>query len=150
MQTLERIGNKTDAFTALQESFAHGEGGQYFLGAGGNRKAYLINDIVYKVDHHPTFSSNAAEYTWWTDVLSTVEIPDDIAIRFVQVHQYEFRIDDVLIFVNAMPFIKGHPCPNGSLPFREDDFCQDLGLTDICADNALYADGIYHVVDMEM
>lgn len=150
------IGTLENASLALTEALTHGHSGEHYFGSGGSRKAFLIDDVIYKVHHQHYYTSNFSEYGKWVDVFSKMTIPDDIAIRFVPVHMWTVDIDGVDHPVNAMPFIDGAELTyeNGRaamLPRKESDWVENVaGLFDICCDNAKFKDGYYYIVDGEL
>jgi len=148
------IGCESDAMAIYAEHLARGQRSDYFIGAGANRFAYRVGNVVYKVDYDYPETSNLAEYSWWEQVLSHINVPENVRVAFVPVELYEVRIDGRTHYVNAMPFIDGEALGDEDggieLPDREMCFLEELGLTDMFYENVRYADGTFYIVDAEM
>lgn len=148
MDTMTRIGNSADAELAVEQAVQFGHGGEYYLGSGGNRKAFLIDGIVYKVDHDPVWDNNRHEHDKYVNVFAHLEIPAHLNIQFVPIDMYEVVYGDTHYYVNALPFIDGEPVdipPRSLSQWLEGE----LHLFDIYSDNAIVKDGITYIVDME-
>lgn len=152
MDTMTRIGNSADAKLARweKENYTYSKPSKLCIGTGGSRRAFLINGIVYKVQHMTSYGSNMREYSFWTDVLSKVDIPDHMRIRFLPVTMYEITGGvHGREYVNAMPYIDGDDAGE-DLTGAELDWLEGIGLFDMCADNLKYGnDGYIYVVDGE-
>lgn len=156
MDTLTRnvvnIGNSADAELAVreQENHSYSNPSPRYIGAGGSRRAFLINGIVYKVQHMTSYTSNMAEYSFWTEVLYRTVVPHHMRIRFLPVTMYEITGGvHGTEYVNAMPYIDGDDAGD-DLTDDELNWLGNLGLFDMCADNLRYGnDGYIYVVDGE-
>jgi hypothetical protein len=152
MKGIKMVGTREAAEMALMEALEFGYGSEHYIDSGGNRKALLIDGVIYKVMHSPIYGSNDSELDW-SQRLAEIIIPDAIPVKFLPVTQYAFEIDGTRHTVNAMPFIDGVPIgyDENSMPTHVRRYLEEtVGLTDMYGDNVLYADGTFHVVDAEM
>lgn len=131
------VGNRRDAARALK-------GELDFLGSGSWRKAYVKDNVVYKVEHDGGNSDNVDEYRNYRR-LAKKAFPKNL--RVAQVTQWTVEGTKV----NAMPLVDGPPSGRGSgLPPHLDEFLSANGLRDMWYDNIRKdAKGVYHIVDIQ-
>lgn len=125
------IGNFADAMLAAM-------GGGQFLGEGCDRKAWLVNGVVYKTpqSHHATYYQNR-EYQNMTTASPSVPW-----LRIPDIAQYDVNG----IPINAMTYV------NGTHRFDWDESLVsalgEINMEDTCEGNVLLDDnGTYWVVD---
>lgn len=132
------VGNRKDAAKALK-------GELDFLGSGSWRRAYVKDNVVYKVEYGGTDNAdNNGEYKNYKR-LSKKTFPANLKVPQVTQWTVEGRK------VNAMPLVDGPPSGQGSgLPRDLCDWLRSNGLTDIWYDNIKKdANGVFHIVDIQ-
>jgi hypothetical protein len=135
-------GNEIDAKSALM---GFGE----FIGSGCDRRAYLINNVVYKVQQRNRFRANEVEFENFRDHEETDRI------KFPANHLYYIDGNAVM----AMEYIDGtcvgecyciedlEACNETCLDELEVNDLLELGMTDICYGNVIRKDSFLYIVD---
>lgn len=141
------IGNRSDAEVALA-------GMGKYIGSGSARNAYLVNDVVYKIDGQRGANRTEIETLMR---LSNVTFPENIALPLWQA----FFVDGE--YVVAMEYIQGNAfdmcycelagvpceCTADDLPENVLRFFTDLDIFDLGAGNVIERDGICYLIDCD-
>lgn len=139
------IGNKRDARLALNAEMC------YLLSdVGSTRIAYLVNDIVYKVDRWGDYSTNVTEFHRYNDLLDA-NLPDNIKLPTMDLFQIGNRyiLAAEYIIGTSMGACWGQYCRNHNfcLPDEIENILYNY-INDLAPGNVILKDGVYYLVDL--
>lgn len=122
------IGNLADARAAYEDAAD-------LLESGSSRHAYLIDNVVYKVEHSHEWQYNVAEYDN-IKALSAIDTP----VKFPEVALYEVEPEQ---FVIAMEYIDGKVVSRCSCDYFDEPHTPHCMTDDILEMVSPYLDDSY-------
>ena len=133
------VGNANDAALAGNSPV------EFFLDEGCSRAVFLINDVVYKIEHDSFYHENLTEFDKMRN-----NRPKTFAFPEVSMYGNVLAMECIVGIPTGACYncCIGEPCPYGDcLPFDIISEAYTLGIEDTAHGNFILANGVYYCVD---